>query len=70
VRGVGWIAFLTGPLVVLGYLAGGTLQAAWPRRRLGAVPGPLLEAVLTIAWITLSWEVIRRVAPPATEFPQ
>lgn len=69
-RGVGWITLWTGALVALGYLLGGAVATVAARRAADERPPlpALAEAGATVAWITLAWEVIQRVAPPATEF--
>jgi glycerol-3-phosphate acyltransferase PlsY len=70
VRGVVWVAVLSGPLVALGYLAGGAVRPVvarrWPRPPAGAVPA--LEAALALGWATLAWQLTRAVAPRAGEF--
>lgn len=65
-RNVNTIAVVSGPLVVMGYLALATSRWVVDRRREPTPVAPPLEALLTLGVTTVAWHVIINVAPGST----
>lgn len=65
-RHVNTIAVISGPLVLLGYLALATTRWAFDRRRLRTPGTAAVEAAVTLAVTTIAWHTVLAVAPGST----